>query len=57
MENMRNAKPELCIMKPQAGELLRNSFQTSLLKTCMHVYICKNADIYMCVYMHINIYY
>lgn len=57
MENMRNAKPELCIMKPQAGELLRNSFQTSLLKTCMHVYICKNGDIYMCVCMHINIYY
>lgn len=42
-------KPEISITKPQAGELLRNSFQTSLLKTCMHVYICKDGYMY---YIH-----
>lgn len=56
-------KPEISIRKPQADKQLRNSFQTSLLKTCMHVFVYKDEDICficicvcVCVYLYISTY-
>lgn len=52
-------KPEISIRKAQADKQLRNSFQTSLLKTCIHVCVYKDEDICficICVCMYISIY-
>jgi hypothetical protein len=52
MENVRHPKPEMIYYETSDWRILRNSFQTLLLKTCMHVCVCM----YICTHIWIEIY-